>query len=546
MRVLILSFLICFTLSSFAQQDSIKYWIKLSDKNHNTFSVQNPQVFLSQEAIQRRLVQNIPIVENDLPVTQRYIDSILATGAKIHTRSKWLNAVTITTNDTAILKKVLNLPFVVNSQKVAKAKSDKKYSNNILLSDFQYSASKYAFNYGPSYNQIQMLNGDVLHDLGYTGKGMIIAVIDAGFYRVDQLLAFIKLRDENRILSTWDFVDNEQNVYDDDTHGTSVLSTMAAFIPGLLIGTAPDASYILLRSEQAASELIIEEDNWIAAAEYADSAGADIINTSLGYSTFDDPSMDHTYADMDGNTTRITIAADIAASKGILVVNSAGNEGNSSWKYITAPADGDSVLAVGAVDSNGIYVTFSSIGPSFDGRVKPNVAAQGRHVVVTTVGGDFPIQYVSGTSFASPILAGMAATLWSAHPEKKNMEIFNAIERSGNLYPDYNYFVGYGIPDFVYAHYILGGDKFTNIEDSEYPYIFPNPFSEQFNLTFFNNASIEIYDVLGRLIFTQTYNYPAGRNYTVRVPEVQTLQSGVYFMRIESSGKTYVRKIVKN
>ena len=259
-----------------------------------------------------------------------------------------------------------------------------------------------------------MLKGDILHNRDLKGKGKLIAILDAGFSRVDEMIAFEELFAENRILGTKDFVQRNNNVFDEHTHGMMVLSTMGAENKGQIIGTSPEASFWLLRTEDVDSENLIEEYNWLCAAEFADSVGADIINSSLGYTTFDDAGQNHTYTDMDGRTAPVSIAATIAAQKGMIVVNSAGNSGSGSWHFIGAPADADSILSVGAVDENADFAWFSSYGPSFDGRVKPTVVAQGRNTIVATSNNGTLTG--NGTSFSSPIVAGLSACLWEAHP----------------------------------------------------------------------------------------------------------------------------------
>ncbi|MDQ3192396.1 MAG: S8 family serine peptidase, partial [Bacteroidota bacterium] len=335
-----------------AQTAPGKYWIQFTDKTNSPFSLSTPNQFLSSKAIERRINQHIPLIENDLPVNQSYIDSVSGAGALIINRSKWFNAVTIATSDSAVLSTIAAFSFVKQIRGVQRIVSTDRREEKFFLEQSKNMSfceptldSTY---YGFSLNQIQMLAGDKLHFEGYKGAGKIIAVLDAGFSGVDTIGAFDNLWENNRILGTRDFISKDTMVFEDHAHGMYVLSVMGGWIPGKLIGTAPEASYWLLRTEDAGSEYIVEEDNWVAAAEFADSAGVDIINSSLGYTTFDDPSHDHTYADMDGNSTRITIGADIAASKGIIVVNSAGNSGASPWNYIGAPADGFNVLAVGA------------------------------------------------------------------------------------------------------------------------------------------------------------------------------------------------------
>ncbi len=305
-----------------------------------------------------------------------------------------------------------------------------------------------------------MLGGDLMHSKGFKGEGIIIAVIDAGFYNVDKLDIFSGL--QNQILGTYDFVDGDSNVYDDHTHGMMVLSTMAAKVG--LIGAAPEAQYILLRSEDVFSENLIEEFMWVTAAEYADSMGADIINSSLGYTTFDNVNQNHSYDDMDGKTTPISIGAGIACDKGIIVVNSAGNSGNSNWYYIGAPADNYDVLTVGAVDENKESASFSSHGPNVDGSIKPNIVAQGINVVVVNSNNEYITS--NGTSFSSPLTAGMVACLWGAHSNKSANSIKEAIYKSSDKYLIPNNQFGFGIPDYYDAYYYLNSELLIPINES--------------------------------------------------------------------------------
>jgi subtilisin family serine protease len=274
--------------------------------------------------------------------------------------------------------------------------------------------------YGLSTNQVSMIGADIMHQQGFTGKGMSIAVFDSGFRNAHLLPAFRHVFTSNRILATYDFVNKEESVYEDDEHGLRVFSAMAAYVPGQIIGTAYEAEYLLFRTEDASSEFRIEEINWLLAAEYADSAGVDVINSSLGYNYFSNPGMNYSRADMDGNTALVTRAADMAAATGMLVVVSAGNEGDDPWQTVAAPADADSVLSVGAVDRDGLYATFSSRGPTADGRIKPEVVAQGRGTVLSAASGNTVSS--NGTSYSSPVLAGMATGFWQAYPHLTNME----------------------------------------------------------------------------------------------------------------------------
>ncbi|MCB0805487.1 MAG: S8 family serine peptidase [Bacteroidales bacterium] len=451
-----------------------KYWVKFTDKNNTPFSIDSPEAFLSQKAIDRRTNQGIAIVENDLPVDPVFVAGVENTGATILNVSKWFNSVTIFANSPTILSAINALPYVSSVDALNGGTTVENSFKPFFKTEIWDSVEKdqpgegtgsgESYNYGQAFNQINMLNGIALHDMGYDGAGMIIAVLDAGFLNADIIDAFDSLWLNNRILGYRDFADPlNPDIFGSHSHGTSVLSTMGANLPGEMVGTAPQASYYLLRTEDGGSEYIIEELNWVSGAEYADSVGADIINSSLGYTEFDDSSQDHTYQDMDGNTTPISIGADMAASKGILVVNSAGNSGNDSWQYIGAPADGDSVFSIGAVTGSGNYASFSSRGPTYDGRVKPNVVAQGSSsTVISAWSGN--VSYSSGTSFSSPITAGMVACLWQAHPNRKNTEIMAAIEQSGSQATNPDDYLGYGIPDYFAAHTTLSVPVIHNIQ----------------------------------------------------------------------------------
>lgn len=449
-----------------AQVAPDKYWIRFTDKNNSPYSVIIPAQFLSQKAIDRRNAQGIVITENDIPVNLSYIQAVSSLGATILNVSKWLNSVTVYTTSSSVVDAIEQLPFVLSVEKsnlknIPSEISKKPFFEAETYGDFVTSepveslAAGKSYNYGQAYNQISMLNGIALHDLGYNGTGMTIAVLDAGFLNTNTIPAFSYLWNNNRIMGSKDFADPlNPNIFGSHTHGTSVLSTMGANLPGQITGTAPEANYWLLRSEDGGSEYLIEELNWVSAAEFADSVGADVINSSLGYTTFDDPAQNHTYQDMDGNTSIISRGADIAVSKGMIVVNSAGNEGSSSWYYIGAPADGDSVFSIGAVNASGNYASFSSHGPTADGQMKPDVVAQGSgSAIINAYTGN--VSTGSGTSFSSPITAGMVASLWQAHPNRRNTEVLDAIRQSASLSGNPNYQLGYGIPNYMTAHDLL-------------------------------------------------------------------------------------------
>lgn len=543
LSILVFVFISQFTFSqSFQETAPDKYLIFFTDKENNSYSIERPEEFLSERAIERRIKQNIPIVENDLPVSPNYIDSLKNVGVKILNTSKWLNTATIETYSQQDLNEIANLTFV-KSQLISK----NEFAENIEHQTSNLQSLSNKLDYGFSGNQIEMLNGHILHNNGFQGEGMVIAVIDAGFNDVYNLPAFKSLFANNQILGFKNFVNRNDSDVIIHTHGMSVLSTIGGDIPGELIGTAPKSEFWLLISEDGESEYVIEEDNWIAAAEFADSAGVDVINTSLGYSTFDDSSQNHTYKDMDGNSTRISIAANIAASKGMVVVTSAGNSGSSSWKYITAPADADSVLTVGAVDAEGFYATFSSQGPSYDGRVKPNIVAQGKGTIVQSLSNG--IVPGNGTSFSAPVISGMVACLWQANPDKTNMEILRAIEKSADQYQNPDGFKGYGIPDFAYANLLLKGIDYNLFEQNNLVKAYPSPFEESLTVEFYSyekqEVVVDIVDIYGRQVFLCDIVLGETLYHTMLIENLAALTSGVYILRVHSAKESHQIKLLK-
>ncbi len=466
-RYSILTLLLINSVILISQVAPNKYWVRFTDKNNSPYSIDNPEQFLSQKAIDRRNAQGIPVNSSDLPVNPAYIQAVANLGATVLNISKWMNSVTVYTTSQTVIDAISQLPFVLSAGKSEfepqnlPAETKKPFFDSETYGEIEKVENAKSllegksYDYGQAYNQISMLNGIALHDLGYNATGMTIAVLDAGFKNANTISAFSYLWNNNRILGYKDFVEPAApNIFNSHTHGTNVLSTMGANLPGQMVGTAPEAFYWLLRCEDGGSEYLIEELNWVSAAEFADSVGADVINSSLGYTTFDDPSQDHTYQDMDGNTTPVAIGADMAVSKGLIVVNSAGNEGSSSWYYIGSPADGDSVFSIGAVNASGIYASFSSHGPTSDGQMKPDVVAQGSGTTIISANTGNVVTG-SGTSFSSPVTAGMVACLWQAHPNRRNTEILQAIRQSGSLAGNPNYELGYGIPNYMTAHTLL-------------------------------------------------------------------------------------------
>jgi serine protease AprX len=559
-KLLLFLFSVSFCFSCFAQLSDYRYFIRFTDKNNSPYSISNPSVFLSSRALQRRTTQNIPVDNLDLPVNPQYLDSLVAHGAALFNASKWMNGVTVSVPDSATLNAILALPFVLNSTHVYR-KHDSVHNNkfesieNADPSSHRMSpqaASTQSFSYGYGYNQIHQMNGEYLHDLGYHGEGMVISILDAGFYMADLLPSFDSLNADGRILGTWDFVHNEPTVYEDDAHGEAVLSCIAANMPDSLVGTAPKASFYLLISEDVARENIIEEYNWATAAEYADSLGTDVISSSLGYTTFDDfifqgdtmPNPNnHSYADMNGHTCPSSIAADIAVSRGILVLTSAGNQGYNWWYYIGAPSDGDSVLCIGGVGQDGFHAGFSSYGPSSDGDVKPNVDAQGDNTAVQ--GTDGMITRGSGTSFSCPVLAGSATCLWQAHPNATAMEIHNAIQESASYALSPNDSLGYGIPNFQLAHQILGITSYQLFANDLI--IYPNPVKDEVRFLLKSvkqgKMKAQLYDVTGKKIISEEM-FTDGVHSNV-IDGSELLSTGVYIMQVAFDGGVYVQRLMK-
>ncbi len=514
------------------------YWVQFKDKSGTIFSIDKPEAFLSDRAIQRRQRQHINIDENDLPVSKIYLDSLKKRGLEIVHTSKWLNGATVRTSDTILIKQIAEISFISQVQLtkpglLTKSVIDKFSSEKSNTYD--------STQYGNALTQLTQLNGQYLHQLGFRGKGIQIAVLDAGFYNANTITAFDSLRNSNRILGIRDFVDPKSNIYNQNYHGMSVLSCMAGNVPGNLIGTAPDASYYLFRTEDVSSEYLIEEDNWVAAAEYSDSLGVDLINSSLGYSQFNDAKMNHSYSDLNGKTTRVTKAANMAFQKGILVFASAGNEGTNTWKKIIAPADGENVIAVGAIDKNGLRASFSSYGPAYGGATKPNIVAMGVSTCLVT--SNLILGAASGTSFSSPVLAGMGACLLQANPYCTVKQIKLAIEEAASQYSKPDSLLGYGIPDFGIANQYLST---ASISAEPGWIVYPNPFSDYFilknnGISTNNILFISIYTINGMCVWEKTF----ASTESVILNNLSTLPQGILIMRIRFGEDEQHLKLIK-
>ena len=419
-----------------------------TDKENNSYSIDKPEEFLSDRAIARRNRQNISLNANDLPVTSSYLVQLSTLpSVNVFFTTKWLNGVLVEAEESN-LDAINSLPFVKMVEYVAPGKKLLGGTGGRRQAKEEYMLMS-STNKPESQSQNAFIGVDIMHTSGYKGKGMLIAIFDSGFDEVDNSSFLSHLFTDDKIIGIRDFIRNSDQVFQYDVHGSKVLSSISAFKEGVFSGTAPEAEVVLCVTEDISSEFRIEEYNWLFAAEYADSLGVDIINSSVGYYDFDDERMNYTYENMDGNTTIITKAADMAAAKGMLVVVSNGNEGNNSWKYLNAPADGDSVLAIGAVTYDKVKSGFSSYGPSADHRIKPDISSLGSNVKVVL---REDIGSVNGTSFSTPMTAGLAAGFWQAFPQLTNMEVIQYLKMSANQSNRPDTLIGYGIPNFVLAY----------------------------------------------------------------------------------------------
>lgn len=525
-------------------QATRKYLVLLRDKTGTPYSVSRPEQFLSQRAIQRRQKQAIAVQERDLPVNPTYTAQIRQAGATVWYSSRWLNAVLVEATE-ATIARVQQLPFVRGlefgrSLNGARVGAEAVGTGPAGVRKF---GQVEPLNYGQSQAQITQLGVDVMHQQGYRGEGILIGVLDSGFLRANQVGYLKPVFDEGRVLATYDFVQKETSVYEDDSHGLSCLSAIAATADGQLYGTAYKAQFILLRTEDVASETRVEEANWLFGAEYADSAGVDVISSSLGYTQFDDPATSYTYQNLDGKTALSTRAAQIATQTGMVVVVAAGNEGNDAWRYLGAPADAASVLAIGAVDQAGQRALFSSFGPSADGRVKPDLVARGQGTVIGSPGG--LIVSANGTSFATPLVAGLAAGFWQANPTLTAAQVTDALRRSGSQYSTPDAQLGYGIPSFKAVASVLAANEPVG------PFrLFPNPFSDAEPLSVQwpdrprnTPLTATLTDLTGRVRWQHQYA-PGSPIEFVVVPPLN-LSTGLYFMTLTSGDQKRTVKVVK-
>jgi serine protease AprX len=519
-------------------------WVFFKDKGDDVENyISSPEKVVSEKSLKRRgkvLSKTSLIKFEDVPVNQKYINQLISFGFRMKHKSRWFNAVSGYINK-ARISSIADLPFVNSVDVVQKLKS----SNDVYeieKNNNQYKILQpegvFSLNYGDSFTQNQQINVPAVHDLGFNGQGVTICMMDAGFNRLSH-----EVFDSLKIIAAYDFVNNDPDVGDDTTdqgngtHGTVTLSAIAGFKEGELIGPAYGADYILAKTENTFSETPVEEDNWIAALEWADSIGVDVTSTSLGYLDYDSPFSSYTWEDMDGNTMRITIAADLAVQRGIVVVNSAGNNGfNADHNTLNAPADGDSVISVGAVNSTGVRTSFSSVGPTVDGRIKPDIMAMGSRVIAASSFSDVGYTTAGGTSLSCPLAAGAAALILSVNPELTPMQVRDALRStaSRNSSPDNQY--GWGIIDALAAANSVTSTLWEPAPKQYYLYQnYPNPFNPtttiQYELPRVSNVKLVLYDILGNKVRTLV-NGPVQPGVHRIELNAEGLASGVYLLNL--------------
>lgn len=516
-----------------------RYMVFFKDKDGVSQTLARPIEFLSEKAIQRRLEHEIEITTTDLPVSKTYVRGVSDAGAEVYYTTRWMNGVLVQC-EPALLDVLRELSFVDRVEFVAplaKLTSGGRRAFNLRRKSNHTGVE--------TESQLEMLGIDRMHDAGYRGEGVTIAVLDSGFPGVNSAPAFSEIITEGRFNTeaSYDFVHNRADVFQHDDHGTEVLSVIAAEIPDAFTGGANEATFQLFITEDVPTEYRIEEYNWLFAAEKADSAGADIIHSSLGYYDFDDPSMNYTAAQMDGQTTVVTRAAQWAADRGIVVVTSAGNEGNvSSWKIITAPADGADVLAVGGVNSARLKVSSSSTGPTADNRVKPDLAALGLGVKVVKSNGQ--ISTASGTSLSAPLITSLVAGVMQRYPDLSNKEIIALLRRTASQAMSPDNLLGYGIPNFqAVVNYQERTQQSTPFA------IYPNPLKDD-TLTIspqdpeiIDSCQVEIISAQGRVLGRGTVRFDwLNRTYQT---DMSAMAPGLYFIRIQSDKRRQTFKIIK-
>ena len=538
MKQTIFIFLFFCTFFQVYAQETFMYRLMLKSKGNPPFSTEHPEMFLSDKSIQRRAKQGFVVDSTDLPIDPSYLQAIANTGAEIRTFSKWVKTVVVHIPDSSFISPLKNLPFVDTLYCVWKGslpnqaqvrEEDTAVRNSTLKNDIS--------SYGAGFTQINLNNGYLLHDAGFLGKGMTIAVIDGGFTNADLVDYF----DFQKIKGIKNFNhETTDPLRGGIEHGTEVLSCMLSDKPGEMIGTAPEADYYLLRSEVDSEEYPVEEDYWIAALEYADSIGADIVTSSLAYGYFDDSSMDHTQDQLDGESIPISIAAGLAASRGMLLFNAAGNEGNKPWEKIMFPGDALNMLTIGAIGRDSVRSYFSSVGYTADGRIKPDLMALGTSVAV--VGSSGQVLYSNGTSFATPIMAGLSACLWQALPELTSFEMVRLLRETANAFSRPDSLMGYGIAD-VYKAYTQNKTGLKPTGNGNTVSFFVNPYENRLYLNFDHSQNeskfvLNIYSSVGIKVLSVSDSSSS--------IDISSLSKGIYIAYLQMGAQpATVRKFIK-
>ncbi|SNS74093.1 Por secretion system C-terminal sorting domain-containing protein [Ekhidna lutea] len=543
-KLLLIIFLASLSTSAYNQAKN-RYFVYFTDKTGENYSytIDSPEAFLTQRAIDRREKQGIDIDNTDLPVHPEYVDGLRATGVEVFFTSRWINGSLINAQENQI-SSVSALEFVDSIALIANG-TRLTFETNIPDDPIEFLEP--ASVGGDSDIQLAMLGADDMHSDNIKGQGMRIAVLDNGYRGVNQYTPFQHLWENDRIIATKDFVSNSGNVFQYGDHGTSVFSIISSnFVSatGNLYGTAYEAEFILCITEDNEDENRVEEYNWLLGAEYADSLGADVINGSLGYRVFDIDEHNYTFEDMDGKSNVVAYAATKAAEKGIIVVVSAGNEGNKSWKRITPPADAIGILTVGSVDPDFSYSGFSSVGPTADGRIKPDVAAFGSNTAVVRGSGN--IVRGSGTSFASPLIAGFAAGIWQANPDWTSEEVIQAIKNSGHRNHSPDTLRGWGVPNYWYA---VNGETALNVEDilEDKVTVYPNPFNGDtlYLITegkFKKGMNIKVIDPKGSMVYNKAFKKKdIKENMELNI---DGSQQGVYFLFLQIGNNQKIVKLI--
>ena len=535
-----LTLLVALLAASFMNAQVQDALVFLTDKEDVAASIANPISILTQDAIDRKTLQSTPIDARDVPVNEDYITQLKnSPGISVYAKSKWMNAVYVrgTQND---IEDLITAGFVSSVEFMDKSLNFRPGGTIPDKFAIENQQSRIIYNYGDAANQTTMIRADYLHEQDFTGDGMVVAVLDSGFPNVLNNPAFSSIVAQDRLLGTYDVALRQENVDGTGSHGARTFSDIGGFILDQFVGTAPEASFYLFRTEYGPTENPVEEAWWVEALERADSLGVDVVNTSLGYRAYDNAAYDHSYEDLDGQTTIGARGANHAFDKGMILVTSAGNGGSSSFPTVGTPGDSPGMLTIGAVDSNGDYVSFSSIGPTVDGRVKPDVMAQGLNAAVVSQNGT--VSTGSGTSFSSPIMAGAVASLWQARPEIPNGQIMQVVRESAHLFNNPTDEMGYGIPNFEDALTIL---LTLGLEDqlrAEQFALYPNPIKTSVNVSFPNGvteADVSLYNIIGEQILTVKIS-----NVTNWI-NLSELGSGMYFATIKSNSKTNSFKLIK-